>query len=69
VDTDGHAHRRLGLRPNGGAAHHLVRPDGHIAYCAAGADLAGLLAYLDTSFDRVHRPAGIQVEPPQTDPA
>jgi 2-polyprenyl-6-methoxyphenol hydroxylase-like FAD-dependent oxidoreductase len=69
VDTDGHAHRRLGLRPNGGPAHHLVRPDGHIAYCAAGPDLTRLLAYLDTSLDRDHRATRVQVEPPQNDPA
>jgi 2-polyprenyl-6-methoxyphenol hydroxylase-like FAD-dependent oxidoreductase len=46
VDVDGHAHTRLGLDP-GRVAHHLVRPDGHIAYRAAGADLGGLAAYLD----------------------
>jgi 2-polyprenyl-6-methoxyphenol hydroxylase-like FAD-dependent oxidoreductase len=45
-DTDGTAHRRLGLDPDGGQEHVLVRPDGHVAYRARGADLGGLHAYL-----------------------
>jgi 2-polyprenyl-6-methoxyphenol hydroxylase-like FAD-dependent oxidoreductase len=39
-------HERLGLAQPDATAHHLVRPDGHIAYRAAGADLEGLSAYL-----------------------
>ncbi|HET6663399.1 MAG TPA: FAD-dependent monooxygenase [Acidimicrobiales bacterium] len=46
VDVDGHAHRRLGLGTVG-AAHVLVRPDGHIGYRAAGGDLTGVRTYLD----------------------
>ena len=46
VDTEEQARRRLGLTP-GRAAHYLVRPDGHIAYRAAGTDLDGLNVYLD----------------------
>ncbi|HEX6676130.1 MAG TPA: FAD-dependent monooxygenase [Actinomycetes bacterium] len=46
-DPDGTALRRLGLDPAGTrTAHHLVRPDGHVAYRAGGTDLAGLHAYL-----------------------
>jgi hypothetical protein len=45
VDIEGHAHRRLGLDPTH-TAHYLVRPDGHIAYRAAGTNLDGLRAYL-----------------------
>jgi hypothetical protein len=45
VDTEGQALRRLGPAP-GQAAHYLVRPDGHIAYRAAGTDLTGLHTYL-----------------------
>ena len=45
-DADGTAMRLLGVRA-GGAAHYLVRPDGHVAYRAAGVDLSGLRAYLD----------------------
>ncbi|MGH3731556.1 MAG: FAD-dependent monooxygenase, partial [Micromonosporaceae bacterium] len=41
TDLDKTVRRRLGLRP-GHAAHVLVRPDGHIAYRAAGDDLTGL---------------------------
>jgi hypothetical protein len=37
---------QLGLAP-GRVAHHLVRPDGHIAYRAAGTDLGGLAADID----------------------
>jgi 2-polyprenyl-6-methoxyphenol hydroxylase-like FAD-dependent oxidoreductase len=40
------AHERLGLTDDRATAHHLVRPDGHIAYRAAGTDLGGLIAYL-----------------------
>jgi hypothetical protein len=47
VDADGHAHNRLGLDRTGQAAHYLVRPDGHIAYRAATAQLGGLHSYLD----------------------
>jgi 2-polyprenyl-6-methoxyphenol hydroxylase-like FAD-dependent oxidoreductase len=42
-DVDGHAFKRLGIT---GSAHYLVRPDGHIAYRADGADLQGLQHYL-----------------------
>jgi 2-polyprenyl-6-methoxyphenol hydroxylase-like FAD-dependent oxidoreductase len=45
VDTNGQAHRRLGLHPDR-TAHHLIRPDGHIAYRAAGTNLDGLQTYL-----------------------
>lgn len=45
-DCTGRARRRLGLRRGTTVAHHLVRPDGHVAYRAAGADLGGLHAYL-----------------------
>jgi 2-polyprenyl-6-methoxyphenol hydroxylase-like FAD-dependent oxidoreductase len=45
-DTDGHAHRRLGLANTDGVSHYLIRPDGHIAYRAAGTDLNGLHSYL-----------------------
>jgi 2-polyprenyl-6-methoxyphenol hydroxylase-like FAD-dependent oxidoreductase len=45
-DTGGQAHARLGVVRPGGASHHLVRPDGHIAYRAAGTDLTGLDQYL-----------------------
>jgi 2-polyprenyl-6-methoxyphenol hydroxylase-like FAD-dependent oxidoreductase len=46
-DPDGTALRRLGLDPAGTrTAHHLVRPDGHIADLAGGTDLAGLHTYL-----------------------
>jgi 2-polyprenyl-6-methoxyphenol hydroxylase-like FAD-dependent oxidoreductase len=43
-DASGAAHARLGLRA--ATAHHLVRPDGHIAYRAAGTNVEGLNAYL-----------------------
>jgi 2-polyprenyl-6-methoxyphenol hydroxylase-like FAD-dependent oxidoreductase len=45
-DASGNAHERLGLTEPEAIAHHLVRPDGHIAYRAAGADLRDLVAYL-----------------------
>ena len=45
-DPNGTALRRLGL-DHRHAAHYLIRPDGHIGYRAAGADLAGLHHYLD----------------------
>ncbi len=45
-DTTGKAHERLGLTAPEVIAHHLVRPDGHIAYRAAGTDLNGLNRYL-----------------------
>ena len=45
-DTDGTAHRRLGVDPDGGPEHVLVRPDGHVAYRARGAEEGGLHAYL-----------------------
>jgi 2-polyprenyl-6-methoxyphenol hydroxylase-like FAD-dependent oxidoreductase len=45
-DVSGKAHERLGLTELNATAHHLVRPDGHIAYRAAGTDLEGLVAYL-----------------------
>ncbi|HEY3199163.1 MAG TPA: FAD-dependent monooxygenase [Actinomycetes bacterium] len=44
-DQQGLALRRLRLRP-GEPAHCLVRPDGYIAYRAAGTDLTGLRRYL-----------------------
>jgi 2-polyprenyl-6-methoxyphenol hydroxylase-like FAD-dependent oxidoreductase len=47
VDVDGHAHRRLGVDGAHRVCHHLIRPDGHIAYRAAGTDLGGLQAHLD----------------------
>jgi hypothetical protein len=45
-DQDGTALHRLGLEPHH-AAHYLIRPDGHIGYCADGTALAGLDHYLD----------------------
>jgi 2-polyprenyl-6-methoxyphenol hydroxylase-like FAD-dependent oxidoreductase len=45
-DPTGEAHERLGAVGPGATAHHLVRPDGHIAYRAAGADLTGLDRFL-----------------------
>jgi 2-polyprenyl-6-methoxyphenol hydroxylase-like FAD-dependent oxidoreductase len=45
-DPSGKAHEGLGLTVPAAAAHHLVKPDGYIAYRAAGTDLAGLDAYL-----------------------
>jgi 2-polyprenyl-6-methoxyphenol hydroxylase-like FAD-dependent oxidoreductase len=44
-DTTGAAHRRLGINGDQ-AAHFLIRPDGHIAYRAAGTDLTGLHSHL-----------------------
>ena len=41
----GQALRVLGVAPTG-AAHYLVRPDGHIGFRAGGNDLGGLYAYL-----------------------
>ena len=45
-DISGEAHERLGLTGPEATAHHLVRPDGHIAYRCAGTDLDGVTAYL-----------------------
>jgi 2-polyprenyl-6-methoxyphenol hydroxylase-like FAD-dependent oxidoreductase len=45
-DTEGQAHQRLGLRQGDVTAQYLVRPDGHIAYRAAGTNLAGLRTHL-----------------------
>jgi 2-polyprenyl-6-methoxyphenol hydroxylase-like FAD-dependent oxidoreductase len=45
-DMHDHAHQRLGLSRTESAAHYLIRPDGHIAYRAAGTDVAGLHTYL-----------------------
>ena len=45
-DVVGDAHRRLGLRRAGQTAHFLIRPDGHIAYRAAGTDLSGVRNHL-----------------------
>jgi hypothetical protein len=45
-DTGGQARARSGVVGPGGTSHHLVRPDGHIAYRAAGTDLTGLERYL-----------------------
>jgi 2-polyprenyl-6-methoxyphenol hydroxylase-like FAD-dependent oxidoreductase len=45
-DVDGSAHRRLGATRAGQVSHWLIRPDGHIAYRAAGTDLRGLQDYL-----------------------
>jgi 2-polyprenyl-6-methoxyphenol hydroxylase-like FAD-dependent oxidoreductase len=45
-DAAGVAHRRLGLGAHERPAQILVRPDGHIAYRADGADPDGLGAYL-----------------------
>ncbi|HEX6568585.1 MAG TPA: FAD-dependent monooxygenase [Acidimicrobiales bacterium] len=49
-DTSGDAHRRLGLDRPDRPAHLLVRPDGHIAYRAAGIDLTGLGGHLTRWF-------------------
>ncbi|MGH9212002.1 MAG: FAD-dependent monooxygenase [Acidimicrobiales bacterium] len=49
-DPTGHAHTRLGLSTTDRAAHHLIRPDGHIAYRATGTNLDGLRLYLDRWF-------------------
>jgi 2-polyprenyl-6-methoxyphenol hydroxylase-like FAD-dependent oxidoreductase len=46
-DTDGLAHRRLGLTRPGEAATYLIRPDGYVAYRSAGSNPDGLHAYLD----------------------
>jgi 2-polyprenyl-6-methoxyphenol hydroxylase-like FAD-dependent oxidoreductase len=47
-DPDGTALHRLGLDPAGQhAAHHLIRPDGHIGYRAGGTDLTSLHTYLN----------------------
>jgi 2-polyprenyl-6-methoxyphenol hydroxylase-like FAD-dependent oxidoreductase len=53
-DTGRKAHERLGVVGAGATAHHLIRPDGHIAYRAAGDDLAGLDRYL-TRWTLSHR--------------
>jgi 2-polyprenyl-6-methoxyphenol hydroxylase-like FAD-dependent oxidoreductase len=45
-DATGTALDRLGCDPYR-AVHYLIRPDGHVAYRAAGAALAGLHRYLD----------------------
>jgi 2-polyprenyl-6-methoxyphenol hydroxylase-like FAD-dependent oxidoreductase len=45
-DIDGRALGRLGVTGPDQVAQWLVRPDGHIAYRAAGSDLTGLHAYL-----------------------
>jgi hypothetical protein len=45
-DAEGHAHQRLGTTGPDRAAHYLVRPDGYVAYRAAGTRLDGLDAYL-----------------------
>jgi 2-polyprenyl-6-methoxyphenol hydroxylase-like FAD-dependent oxidoreductase len=47
ADTHGHAYTRLGIDRGDDVAHYLIRPDGHIAYRAAGNDLTGLHAHLD----------------------
>jgi 2-polyprenyl-6-methoxyphenol hydroxylase-like FAD-dependent oxidoreductase len=52
-----HVHRvnptpRLGVRRPEQTAQYLVRPDGHVAYRAAGTDLAGLTRYLATWLSR-----------------
>lgn len=44
-DPTGQASRRLGL-DHASIAQYLIRPDGHIGYCAGGTDLTGLHAYL-----------------------
>lgn len=44
-DPSGRALRRLGLHPQS-TAQYLIRPDGHVGYCATGTDLAGLTGYL-----------------------
>lgn len=46
VDLEAEARGRLGLAQDQ-AAHYLVRPDGHIAYRAAGTNLDGLHNYMD----------------------
>jgi len=45
-DASGDAYRRLGVDRAHEAAHHLVRPDGHIAFRAAGTDLTGVRDHL-----------------------
>ena len=53
-DADGQTLRRLGLRPDA-AAHLLIRPDGYIGYRAGGADLQGLVGYLNRWLPRPAR--------------
>lgn len=45
-DPDGTAHQRLGIDHPDSTAHHLVRPDGHIAYRATGTNLTDLHAHI-----------------------
>jgi hypothetical protein len=46
-DHTGQASHRLGWNDQGGAAHYLIRPDGHIGYRAGTNDLSGLHSYLE----------------------
>jgi hypothetical protein len=46
-DPDGHAHSWLGMAGADRSAQYLIRPDGDIAYRAAGTHLEGLEAYLE----------------------
>ena len=52
-DVEGQAFSRLGVE---NSAHYLIRPDGHIAYRAAGVGLDGLQHYLDHWLAESHTP-------------
>ena len=62
-DPDG---RALALLDVGEVAHYLVRPDGHVGYCAAGADLDGLNRYLTRWLGGRRRPGGVTGSTPSS---
>jgi hypothetical protein len=53
-DVEGQGFSRLGVEHS---AHYLIRPDGHIAYRAAGTGLDGLQDYLDHWLAESHNPS------------